>query len=208
VLVLWSELISYRFSIGQWRTNLLDADKALGTFFTGCFEAGPEGCAFYAESPEAIQQNFTNIFESLRAQPIPIKTDSTYGILDHTTVRVVVLTALTSPYALFPVTAQGLAQLATGNGTSLFQLLNPPGSQFQYSCDPEAYADDQVADASTAIICNDGDEVPTDLNSAKEYYDEMTNLTDWAEVWLEGRLNCMQVLYLPFLDTPLIVDKR
>ena len=189
--MLWSELISYRFSIAQWRTNLLDADKALGAFFTGCFEAGPEGCAFYAESPEAIQQNFTNILESLRAQPIPIKTDSTYGILDHTTVRLVVLTALTSPYALFPVTAQGLAQLAAGNGTSLFQLLNPSGSQFQCSCDPEAHANDQATDASTAIICNDGDEVPTDLHSAKEYYDEMTNLTNWAEVWLEGRLNCM-----------------
>jgi len=208
VLVLWSELISYHFSIAQWRTNLLDVDKALGTFFTGCFEAGPEGCAFYAESPEAIQQNLTNIFESLRAQPIPIKTDSTYGILDHTTVRIAMFSALSSPYALFPVIAQGLAQLATGNGTSLFQLLNPPGSQFQCSCDPEAHADDQVADVSTAITCNDGDEVPTDLNSAKEYYDEMINLTDWADLWVGVRLSCVSVSFLLFLDVPLIVDKR
>ncbi|KAK7022930.1 hypothetical protein VNI00_016820 [Paramarasmius palmivorus] len=39
----------------QWREMLLDADKALQWFFKDCHAAGPELCAFYDESPEAIR---------------------------------------------------------------------------------------------------------------------------------------------------------
>ena len=83
-----------------WSKNLLDTDKTLETFLTGCVEAGPEDCAFWAPTPEEINNNLTALYDSLRARPLPIKTDQTYGVLEYGHLKAFVLAALYVPTAL------------------------------------------------------------------------------------------------------------
>jgi len=169
----------------------------MDTFFSGCFNAGPSSCAFHALSAGEIRQNLINLSDRLSANPIPVKTNSTYGVFDYASLRIVLFGALALPYAYFPLLAQGLADLKAGNAELLFQALNPPGSQFQCSCDPNAqeHAGDSVPDAQLAIVCNDGDAIPADLESSQKYFAMMTQSSDWADVWSATRLNCVYVRF-------------
>lgn len=49
---------------------LRDTDKVLDAFFALCHRAGPVACAFYADSPAAIEQRFARLRERLRRHPV------------------------------------------------------------------------------------------------------------------------------------------
>jgi len=169
----------------------MDADKSLQSFFTGCNEAGLSACPFYAPSPEAIRQNLTNLYTSLRSNPLPIKTGNTYGLLDETTLRMLVFQALYSPYAYFPRLADALADLAQGNGVKAFEMAHPVEPLFK--CDCGTTNKQRVwglLDTNLAIICNDGAEVPEDLESSTKYFEIMTKSSEWGDIWSSARLGC------------------
>ncbi|KAF8954240.1 hypothetical protein BDZ97DRAFT_1928523 [Flammula alnicola] len=181
----------------KWSNNLVDAGKALESFFIGCAEAGPDGCDFWAPTPKDIRQNLTRLYDSVRSSPLPIKSRSTYGLLDYSGLRTVVFTALYSPYALFPLLARGLAELAAGNGTPIFERLSDP--PFQCSCDPSEHMFDVHRDASTAIICNDNHEIPNNLEWTEKYFETMGKASpEFGDMWSTGLIAC-QYDYLLFL---------
>ncbi|PPQ95837.1 hypothetical protein CVT26_015967 [Gymnopilus dilepis] len=172
-----------------WSKNLLDTDKTLETFLTGCVEAGPEDCAFWAPTPKDINNNLTTLYDSLRSRPLPIKTDQTYGVLEYGHLKAFVLAALYSPYALYPALAQALARLAAGDGSLLFSFLFPP--PYQCACGPSEAPYDNLREAQISILCNDGDDVPDDLESSQKYFEELYESSDWAEMWARIRLDCV-----------------
>jgi len=58
---------------GSWANELVDADKAFHYFFQTCFSAGRNGsCAFWADSPAAIEARFDAVIEDLTLHPIPV----------------------------------------------------------------------------------------------------------------------------------------
>jgi len=187
-LVLDGVVDSENYYATLWSNNLLDTDKALESFFTGCAEAGPHGCHFWAPTAEDIRQNLTALYDSIRSHPLPIKTKSQYGLLDYSMLRMAVFASLYNPYAAFQFLAQSLAELAAGDGTKIFELLNPP--PYQCSCGPSDRIT-SVRDAQLAILCNDGDDVPGDLESSQIYFDSLTNSSSWAEIWAGIRLGCV-----------------
>lgn len=146
------------------------------SFFTGCVNAGPEGCPFWAPTAANICQNLTSLYDSLRSWPRPMKTDTGYGLLDYSMLRGFVFLSLYSPYRFFLPLAHSLAEPAFGNGTTLFQLASQYSpTPFQCSYDPTERMFDVVDDALSAIACNDGDDVPADLVSSQgvlQYFDE------------------------------------
>ncbi|KAF8905805.1 TAP-like protein-domain-containing protein [Gymnopilus junonius] len=172
-----------------WSNNLLDTDKALETFFAGCAEAGPEGCAFWAPTPEDIKQNLTVLYDSLRHRPIPIKTGNNYGVLEYGFLKAIVFNALYSPWATYPFLAQAIAKLAVGDGSMLFETAIPP--PYQCSCGSSEEAYNNIREAQIAIMCNDGDDIPEDLKSSQEYFDKLAESSSWAELWARIRLDCV-----------------
>ncbi|KAJ3500369.1 hypothetical protein NLJ89_g9828 [Agrocybe chaxingu] len=172
-----------------WSNSLLDTDKGLDQFFSGCAEAGPLGCAFWAPTADDVRQNFTNVIKTIRAHPLPVKTDLKYGILDYNSVRLAIFISLYAPYNFFQFLAQGLAELAAGDGRRLLEFVKAP--PFQCSCDPSQHLHDVVWDAQTAILCNDGDDIPDDLESTQEYFERMANTSSWADIWSPIRLSCV-----------------
>ncbi|KAJ7465760.1 hypothetical protein B0H11DRAFT_1668512, partial [Mycena galericulata] len=102
----------------EWSNNLIDTDKVWSPFINGCVAAGPHGCAFYSPTVAEIQENVDKIYASLRARPIPVRTNTSFGIVDYSTMRRTIFTALYTPYAKFPALAQALADLSVGNATA------------------------------------------------------------------------------------------
>jgi pimeloyl-ACP methyl ester carboxylesterase len=58
---------------GAWDQNLNQADEAVESFFTYCYAAGPEKCAFYANSTQQISDRLSAIFDGKFGRKAPIQ---------------------------------------------------------------------------------------------------------------------------------------
>ncbi|TFK22816.1 hypothetical protein FA15DRAFT_671144 [Coprinopsis marcescibilis] len=177
-----------------WKTNLVDTDKAFDTFFTGCAEAGPTRCAFYSPDPEDIRRNLTSLFDRLRKQPIPARTETSFGLFDLFRLRQLIFVSLYQPGTFFSIIADGLAQLATGKLSDLFATLatmETAVAEFGCSCDPDRQRLlNGTRDAQATILCNDGAKVPEDFSAAEDYLEELSKISQFADIWAPIRIGC------------------
>ena len=182
--------IPYRltFLSGTWLTTLKTAGLAMQSFYDFCFDAGPDACDFYADSPAAIEKNLKSLYDTLRARPVPVWTKTAYSIIDYTSLRSTVFISLWLPYVMFPALAQGLADLAKGNGTAI-QALSGSGARFECSCSED---DDLtvVGDGGIAIYCNDAAQVPNTLQDTESYLKELKEVSEWWDSWGATRTGC------------------
>ncbi|KAF8890373.1 Alpha/Beta hydrolase protein [Infundibulicybe gibba] len=158
-----------------WDNNLLDTDKTLQAFFDGCHQAGPKLCPFYAPTPEKISQNLDALYAAVTARPVPVYTQTAYGLIDYSRLRLTVFNSLYRPYQTFPSLARALADLASGDGTVLYQMLEGP--RFQCSCGPPEPFVSVSSEAQIAILCGDGQVVPPDFESAESFYKKFSDTT-------------------------------
>ncbi|TEB34821.1 hypothetical protein FA13DRAFT_1788447 [Coprinellus micaceus] len=172
-----------------WKTNLVDANDSLNLFFNACAEAGPIRCALHAANPDDIKRNLTKLHESVRREPVTVKTDSFYGVVNYSLLRGVIFSALYSPYRAFQPVADALAQLAAGDGAPLLSLLG--AAPYKCSCNPFEHIRDAVRDGQTTLVCNDGDEVPNSLEELEEYYEGLVKVSEWADIWGSVRGSCV-----------------
>ena len=175
--------------IDLWSNNLLDTDKTMESFFTDCADAGPDRCAFWAPSPDDIRQNLTKLYDSISVQPVPVKTGNTYGYVDYKMLHSMVFQSLYFPFTSYRLLAQGLADLAAGNGTIVLETMTPP--PFECSIDSTKDLEQNSVEAEIAIICNDGADVPADLHSTQKYFDMISNLSDFGAIWASIRVQCV-----------------
>lgn len=111
-------------------TSSVDADAAVRTFFTACFEAGPEVCVFHknATSPDELEARYMAIYDSLKEEPIEV-TDPSLGIPPFTVrwqdVSTAVFIATYTPTGAlgFTALAQVLTELEQRNGNTLAFIL-------------------------------------------------------------------------------------
>ena len=169
------------FNIALWSKNLLDADKTMESFYTGCADAGPDRCAFWAPSPDDIRQNLTNLYDSISVQPILVKSGNTYGYVDYKMLHILFFSCLYSPFAAYRRLAQGLADLAAGNGTIILKTMTPP--PFECSRDSSKDLEQNNLEAQIAIMCNDGADIPADLHSAQKHFEMMSNMSEFGNIW-------------------------
>ena len=177
------------FNIALWSNNLLDTNKTMESFYTGCADAGPDCCAFWAPSPDDIRQNLTNLYDSVSVQPVPGKIGNIYGFVDYKMLHSLVFQALYSPFATYRRLAQGLADLAAGNGSIILEATTPP--PFECSGDSSKFLELNNIEAQFAILCNDGKDIPADLHSAQKHFEMMSNLSEFGGIWAYIRLRCV-----------------
>ncbi|KAJ7669087.1 TAP-like protein-domain-containing protein [Mycena rosella] len=168
-----------------------DTDKALQTFFDGCTAAGPDLCAFYAPTASAIEARLETLTAAVRARPVPVITSTGYGIVDYSLLRSVIYNSLYTPYALFPVLAQGLAALEAGNGTILFSMgeTAPP---FECDCTNATVPFHlNVAEATVAIQCGDAVEVNDSVEELRNFFENAARTSEFAEFFVgSNRVSC------------------
>ncbi|KAJ7123175.1 Alpha/Beta hydrolase protein [Mycena epipterygia] len=154
-LVIDGVVDSENYFATEWSNNLVDTDKVWTSFVRGCVAAGPEGCAFFSPTAAEISDKMDKIYASVRARPIHVRTNISFGVVDYSMVRRAVFKSLYVPHARFPSLAQALADLSMGNGTALFKILEK--TPFECSCDSSEYPVDVFEeDAGAAVRCNDG----------------------------------------------------
>ncbi|KAK0455738.1 Alpha/Beta hydrolase protein [Desarmillaria tabescens] len=172
-----------------WSDNLTDSNKTLQAFFDGCYQAGPDGCPFYDSSPDAIKQNLDNLYDTIRARPLPVRLPTAYGVVDYARLRYAVFSSLYIPQSIYWTLAKGLSELAQGNGEGILNLT--AHTPFECSCDdPSALLTSSVQDSMIAVICNDGLPVPRDVESAEAYYANLSAQFEWASIWTGVRIGC------------------
>lgn len=171
-----------------YSNNLLDTDKSLQSFFDSCFEGGPHLCPFYESSPQAIARKLDELTQSIFLRPVPVVTGLSYGLVDYSRLRNTVFLSLYSPYTDFPRLAQGLADLARGNGTTLYQFLETP--VFDCACGTQVPLQ-PVLEGRNVIGCTDGKEVRDTFEESEAYLRDLLRQSQWAELWATLRIGCL-----------------
>ncbi|KAF8816535.1 hypothetical protein BYT27DRAFT_7182119 [Phlegmacium glaucopus] len=171
-----------------WSNNLMDTDKAMESFYTGCADAGPDKCLFWAPSPDDIRQNLTNLYKSVQSQPMPVKSDRAYGVVDYNMLHTIVFSSLYAPFITFQRLARGLAELAAGDGTTMLEWIGLP--PIRCSQDPSRWLKYNSFEAMIAIMCNDGVDIPADLQYAQKYFEMMSKKSEFGKIWSVMVANC------------------
>ncbi|KAJ7122629.1 alpha/beta hydrolase fold-domain-containing protein [Mycena crocata] len=167
-----------------------DTDAELQVFFDSCAAAGPELCAFHKPTAVEISDRLAVLTASIRGQPVPVITPSSYGIVDYSVLRRTLFATLYVPYNFFGLLAEGLAALEGGNGTIIYSLTE----QLPFQCECN---DDSVpfhlngAEATVAIQCGDAVEVPDSLADFEQFYNSAARTSQFAEFLVgANRLSC------------------
>lgn len=165
-----------------------DTDKALQTFFDGCAAAGPEACAFSAPSSIEVAANLDALFAAIEIQPVPVITPVSYGVVDYTFLRNSVFHALYSPYDSFVALAQGLADLAMGNATTLYTAEEVP--PFECDCNSTTPFHENGYEALVAISCGDMAIESDTVSQLQAYYASIQAISSIADLYGNWRVVC------------------
>ncbi|PPQ65526.1 hypothetical protein CVT26_000483 [Gymnopilus dilepis] len=159
----------------DWSNELVDTDKVFQEFINGCFNAGPEACAFYDNSTAAISKNIDSLYKQVLAQPAVAYAPSLpqYGIVDQATLKLAIFAALYTPYSSFAPLAQGLADLTKGNGSALLQM-----------------ASSSVGEIVAAVACSDGQPVTDDATALERYAQRISNISSFSSDIVTLRTLC------------------
>ncbi|KAJ7277286.1 Alpha/Beta hydrolase protein [Mycena rebaudengoi] len=171
-------------------TAMLDADKALQSFFDGCVAAGPEACAFHAPTAGEISANLAALTTSLKGNPIPVVTNTSYGIFDYSLLRNLIFNALYHPYQYFPLLAQGLAALAAGDAGPIYSITAvPPATSSE--CDKNAPPfHDNYLESGVSTICGDAIAVTDSASQIRAFYENQARSSSFAELFSNWRVFC------------------
>ncbi|KAF1970757.1 hypothetical protein BU23DRAFT_389945, partial [Bimuria novae-zelandiae CBS 107.79] len=115
---------------GGWRTFAYDTDEAVRAIFEACLEAGPELCVFHqnASSWEQLEERYNAILDGLRQAPIVVAAPLSplvqeLNLLPYAFTWLdlleVTFSASYGPFTTYPHLVQLLAQLESGNTSSL-----------------------------------------------------------------------------------------
>ncbi|PBK88208.1 alpha/beta-hydrolase [Armillaria gallica] len=169
---------------GDWRNQVADAEKDLQSFFDGCVAAGPDACAFYASTSGEISSNLDAIYESLLTEPVPVVIPSTssYGVVDYPTLQNAVKNALSQPYAYFSILAEGLAGLAVGNGSIVYEM--------QATAYNPSSVYDNFWEAEMAISCSDMMNNTESIADLFAYWDSIQGISPFAFWLMTQRIGC------------------
>ncbi|KAF7367709.1 AB hydrolase-1 domain-containing protein [Mycena sanguinolenta] len=174
---------------GNLTDSMLDTDKTLQTFFDGCVAAGPDACAYYSPTADEIASNLAALTESIRAQPFPVITDISHGMVDFSFFRNYIFASLYSPYNAFAGFAQGLAELATGNATGVYTANQV--ADFECDCDvPSTPFTANIYESLIATTCNDAVLVNDSIAELREFYQTQATVSSFADIWGLWRVHC------------------
>lgn len=170
----------------SWDTNLKDTDKALGSFFSSCHQAGAQNCTFWGASVKNITARFDKIVTDLKSHPIPIPNPSSCGVplmATYSDLKQIVLQALYSPLDTFPMLAKVLSGLERGN-TAAYEIAVTGGS---IPANPCANSTTGLnTDVNTLIKCADGS-AGNKYSNVTQYRNYVDGLSEqsrfFAEVW-------------------------
>jgi hypothetical protein len=177
--------------IGDWRDELLDADKDLQEFFDGCLKAGPTICPFAGSGTTAddLKKALNALLDKVRAQPVPVydKATQTYGVVDFATLKFAVVQSLYTPFdpTSFLGLGTGLVELQNGNGTAIYA--KSLSGQEQTTC--SSISTGNQLESEIAISCGDMAVIKDGPAELEQYFQDISNISFISD-FLRIRTHC------------------
>lgn len=164
-------------------------------FAQACVEAGPHECAIYEPTATQVQARIRNLFDKLKAKPVPVLTHYPgyavpYGVIDYKTAKSALFLFLYSPYTTAVLGAPRLAAayryLEMGEGAALWSHMNTLVETL--SCDCPAPGQPitpsiSTPDAAQAILCGDGDPVTDTVEEFESYLEVLAKDSEFWDMW-------------------------
>ena len=160
-LVLDGVVSSYDYEHSLGNGSLVDTEKAMKSFYTFCYHAGPDACplATANSSVTDIEQRTQRITNSLYHDPLAIVSSDGPDFLTWSDLKTLIFTSVYQPRLMFPMIASILAAIEAGGGPVLDHLAENYRYTHTYSCsdDPSSPLDflDTVVPLMS-ILCGDG----------------------------------------------------
>ncbi|KAL3457450.1 Alpha/Beta hydrolase protein [Aspergillus heterothallicus] len=141
-----------------WKSNLFDADRAIGSFIQSCFNAGEDNCSFWGPSTQNISARLEKVLYDLKHSPIPIAPSNLCPLpmlATYSDLKQVILQAMYSPLDGFPNLATILAGLEQGD-TTAYEATVTSGAIPASPCNYAINGTTSTRDINTLIKCVDG----------------------------------------------------
>ncbi|KAJ7041515.1 TAP-like protein-domain-containing protein [Mycena alexandri] len=170
--------------------EMVDIDTGVQMFADGCFAAGPDDCAFYAPSSAQITANL----ESVRTNPIPVITPISYNVFSYSSLKNTIFDSLAEASSLFQVLAEGLADLAKGNASTIYTAFieTPPfecAADFNSTSPPIPFHEN-VFEVMVSISCGDAVPVNDTVLELQKFYSEGQKVSNFADLGTDLRVWC------------------
>jgi pimeloyl-ACP methyl ester carboxylesterase len=161
-----------------WSTNLFQADEALSTFSTFCYQSGPNNCSMWGSSPQNISDRLDDIVAGLKYHPIPktgLDGTTTTGLATYSDLKQLTLLAVYVPLWGFPVLADILSGLENGNNLAFLA-----GSDLV----SEYLLPAQDSDVMIKCVDGYGRSNYTTIEDYEDYVELLDSQSKWfGEVW-------------------------
>lgn len=156
-------------------------------YYEACFQAGPQGCAIYDKSPQAIKARVDRILERLKVQPLTASVGSSsgvldYGIVDFSVLKNALFVYLYHPYGGASAVAAALAALEHGDANLLWQLpvLEEQKNLFKCPVANDTSVEQLVIEPQFAIACSDGTPVNDTYDQLEAGYEDNARKSSFA----------------------------
>ena len=193
-----------------WSSNLQDNDKVWDFFYQWCLDAGP-ACALYDDTIEKssdLQAKLILFADFLRNNPMSIVDDGKVYLLTYSDLQATMHFASYGPYQVWPWLAISLQQLMQGNAEAFISLHQTSSSSkspffpqlgdnildpFNKHATPYPPGYSHGLEASTSILCGDGEDITSDTKADfLSYLSLLKNQStlvgpNWAQITLSCR---------------------
>ncbi|KAJ4268709.1 hypothetical protein NW762_002777 [Fusarium torreyae] len=171
-----------------------DTDKIFDAFDKTCHKVGPIKCAFYADSPEAIEKRRSDLLAHLKTSPVLLPAwahDSGPNmplLVSYSLLQRLIKASIYSPLAKFPQLARVFAALEKGDALPFYEMVLE-GSNKDLDGDMCELQDTPATipletpvelDAFPAIMCLDSAAVTDTPEELKAYLDKIRGISRWA----------------------------
>jgi pimeloyl-ACP methyl ester carboxylesterase len=182
----------YNQSLGNG--SLHDAEKTMTSFYTFCFQSGPEVCplATSASSVKDIETRTQAIIKSLYHSPLALQTLNGPEVFTYSDLRGILFASLYSPIATFPIVARLLEAVELGKGEFLDQVGMAFSLTHVYHCPINGTIFD-VDVPEWGILCSDGDSQASEtIEDFEEYLNTLSTTSPTSgAIWSILRLKCI-----------------
>jgi len=153
---------------GGWRKNLQDADQVIASFYRYCSLANGT-CALSEPTAAGVEARVARLREAMRREPVPVYGDRAPDWATESDVLTVIFWSLYNPLLRFPVAAEALAALESGDASQAVAILH-----FGFECDCAAEPRPNTGtEADSAVLCQDGGGYNATLADFREYLREL-----------------------------------
>lgn len=170
-----------------------DTDKIFDAFDSACHKVGPDRCALWAESPEAVQNRRGDLLARLRISPVVVPAWSLPSgpelpaLITYSKLQRLTQTILYKPQTQFQRMAHVYAALERGDGMPFYDMMrehatDEPGQLCLLGDTPATMPQETGTedDAFPAIMCSDNEPVTDTPEEFEQFANKIEGISKWA----------------------------